>query len=296
MPWIFAALLEPIFHGGANVLDEYFTNKFFKNPVTLIFFSSLINILFLPIIMLVQRPEMPSGTAMFWFAVIGAIDIAYLYPYLKALQVEETSVVTSLFSLEKLFIPALAFIFVQESLTMTQYLGFAIIILSDLALAAHTHGRVRFDRRAFLYMTICSFLIASQLVIYKFTFETERWSTAFVWGTLWTFALTLPAVFFAKQRRAIVAHLQNLRHTGPLFALEEMFTFLGSAGSTYAIALAPVTLVAGISSLQPIAVLLYAVAFKRALPGVFKEKVSRKSIMKKLILFAILIVGVVLVV
>lgn len=239
---------------------------------------------------------MPSGTAMFWFAIIGAIDIAFLYPYFKALQVEETSVVTSLFSLEKLFIPVLAFIFVHETLTGTQYFGFAIIVVATLALVAHTHGRIRFDRRAFLYMALCSFLLASQLVIYKFTFETERWSTAFVWGTLWTFALTLPVIFIAKQRRAIAAHLQNFRHIAPLFALEELFTFFGVAGSTYAVALAPVTLVAGISSLQPIAVLLYAVALKRTLPGVFKEKVSRKSITKKIILFAILVFGVVLVV
>ncbi len=85
MFWIVIAIFGPLFYGLANILDNYFVNKLFKHPAILVFYSSLINLLFLPLIFIFQLPKLPTLDMIPVFVIIGLIEIAYLYPYYKAL-------------------------------------------------------------------------------------------------------------------------------------------------------------------------------------------------------------------
>ena len=124
MYWLLFALLEPILHGLANVIDNHFTNNLFKRTTTLVFFASFTNLLFLPIILILDFPTLITISQIPFFIILGLTGIGYLYPYYKALQNDDTSVVVSLFSLGKVFVPLLAFLLVGEILNTTQYLGF----------------------------------------------------------------------------------------------------------------------------------------------------------------------------
>ncbi len=78
--------------------------------------------------------------------------------------------------------------------------------------------------------------------------------------------------------------------------MEEGFTFAGSAAMTYAISLTAVSLVGAIGAFQPLFVLLYAVLLGKYFPQAFKEDLDGKNIIKKVWLFLLMVVGVVLVV
>ena len=132
MYWIIFALLEPFFHGFANVIDNHFTNNLFKKTTTLVFFASFTNILFLPIIFLLDFPSFITPSQIPFFIILGLTGIGYLYPYYKALQNDDTSIVVSLFSLGKIFVPLLAFLLVGEILAISQYIGFFVVILIAL--------------------------------------------------------------------------------------------------------------------------------------------------------------------
>ena len=173
MFWIFIALLSPLFHGFANILDNYLTNKIFKSVSSLVFLSAFFNFLFLPLIFLIEIPQLPTLEMLPFFILVGLIEVFYLYPYYKALQSEDTSVVSSLFELSKIFIPILAFLFLGEILSIKQYAGIFIIILSSLFLSINRHEKLFKFNKAFFLMAGCSLMLSAEAIIYKHIFNTN---------------------------------------------------------------------------------------------------------------------------
>ncbi len=294
MFWIAIALVAPLLHGFANVLDNYLTGRLFKNFWTLAFFSAAFGVLFLPLVFLFEIPGLPPLRLLPVFLLIGAINVFYLIPYYKALQHEDTSVVISLFSLGRIFTPLLAFVFVREILQPLQYLGFFIIILSAAALSFSPRKKVRWNK-SFFYMLESTFLLALEAVAYKYIFADVGWGTGFFWSTIFTFLITASFLVSSKFRARIGEQFRRAKGAFGILAADELLTFGGSAAAVYAISLAPVTLVSGIESFQPFCVLLYALLLKKYFPALFREKIDGPSAVKKLVLFGALILGVALV-
>jgi drug/metabolite transporter (DMT)-like permease len=294
MYWIIFALFEPFLHGLANVIDNYFTNNLFKKTTTLAFFASFTNILFLPVILLLDFPSLITPSQIPFFIILGLTGIGYLYPYYKALQNDDTSVVVSLFSLGKIFVPLLAFLFVGETLEPLQYLGFFVVILSAALLTLNGKHKFRLNN-SFFWMILCTLIISLEAVIYKYLFNIMSWGTGFTWATLFSFLFVLPLIFIKTTRNSIFSQFRTFKANFKLFAFEEFLTFSGSAASTFAISLTSVTLVSAISSFQPVVVLLYALTLGRFFPKVFKEDLTTKNLIKKIILFVIMVLGVIII-
>lgn len=284
------ALLEPMFHGIANVFDNYFVNKIFRNPIVLIFFSHITDLLFLPLIFVFGLPVIPAMSQIPIFAILGLINVTYIYPYLKALQSDDTSTVSSLFSMSKIFVPVLAFLFIGEILTLNQYIGFAMIIVASSLLTMDFRKKFRLNS-SFVYMLIVSVILSIEAILYKFVLGSVDWVTAFTWSTVFSLLFVMPILLIGKYRKEIRRTTPSFKKGFKLFATEEFVTFVGSVGFVVAMSLAPVTLVKGVSSLQPVFVLLYAILFGKMFPKAFKEKVDGKSLAKKVIFFVIIILG-----
>lgn len=294
MYWIIFALLEPFLHGLANIIDNHFTNNLFKKTTTLIFFASFTNLLFLPIILLLDFPSLITPLEIPFFIALGLTGIGYLYPYYKALQNDDTSIVASLFSLGKIFVPLLAFFLVDEILEPLQYLGFFVVILGAALMTLNGKQKFRLNN-SFFWMTLCTFIISFEVVIYKYIFNLMSWGTGFTWATLFSFLFALPLIFIAKTREDIFSQIKTFKANFRLFALEEFLTFSGSATSTFAISLTSVTLVKAISSFQPVVILLYALVLGRFLPAVFKEDLTIINVIKKVISFIVMALGVIII-
>ncbi len=294
MIWIIVALVSPAFHAVANEFDAYLTNRFFRRPLTIAFYSTLMGILFLPFIFFIELPYLPSPQVIPFLILAGIADVLYLYPYYKALQVDDTSTVAALFSLGKISVPILAFLFVHERLTLTQYLGVALIIISS-ALLTLKHKKRFVLNKSFLYMGMCALILAVESVVYKYVFEQVSWATGFTWSTVASFIVVIAMLVVPSVRKDIVVHAKSFRRHGHLVFAEEFFTFAGSATGTFAIALAPVTIVESIGEIQPFFVLVVALLVYPFYPRMLKEHVDGRSIKKKIALFVLTAVGVFLV-
>jgi drug/metabolite transporter (DMT)-like permease len=295
MFWIFIAFIGPIFHGFANVLDNYLANKLFKNVWTLAFYATLFNILFLPLVLIIEIPGIPTLSIIPFLLIVGVIDILYLFPYYKALQNDDTSIISALFSLGKIFVPFFAFLLVGEKLQLTQYLGFLIIILGSVSLTLNNHRILRLSK-SFFYMLFCSILLALEAVVYKYIFEHVGWSTGFVWATPVSTVLALGFLFIPRIRQDIIRHAKDIKRNIPIFVSMEFLTFGGTVAATYAISLVPVTLKESISAFEPFFPLFYALVLGRFFPHLFREHIDRRSVIKKLLIFGIMIIGIILVV
>lgn len=306
--WILFAFLAPALYAVAEILDEYLSNRGFKNISSLIFFACLLNFLFLPVLFLMQRPVMPPLYLIWPIIGVALTNLLYLYPYYKSLKIEDTSVVSAFFSFGKIIIPVFAFIFVGEILQLREYIGIGIIIFGNIILALHIRKKSIFEvfhltkhkfqlSKAFYLILFASTLLASEGILFKYMFEQGmNWSTA-VGGQLLVsgFLGLVVLLSFSKTRKHIIDDRKKFRQSGGIFFIEELFTFLALAAETYAISIAPVSLVKGIGMAIPIFVLSYTVAVKRFKPKDFHEDTNPSRVIKKIIIFALIIFGLILI-
>jgi len=295
LPALFFAFLAPALFGIANVLDNFLVGRLFKNIPALIFYSELLNLFFIAIVWILSPPDLSSWAMLPFFIATGACDVLYLYPYFKALQTDDTAVVSSLFALGKIFVPILAFFVVGETLTFSQYAGFMLVILSSVFLTLHLKKKQWRIRPAFFYMAIASLLISLEVVLYKYLFTNVSWSTGFIDSTLAAFLLSMLMLFIPPLRQNIIAGYTTFRRRFPLIAFQEFLTISATASFTYATSLLPATVISGVGESQSFMVLLYAVFFAPFFPKVFKEKIDGRSVRKKIVLFALTIIGVLLI-
>lgn len=292
---ILFAFISPMSHALSNIVDNHLSNTLFKNTRTLIFYGNIVAILFLPLVCLVEMPDfLPPLSLIPFFILLALIEIGYLFPYYKALQYDDTSIVTSLFSLGKIFVPLLAFLMVGEVLTLAQYAGFFVIVLSGALLTLQSWA-FRLNR-SFFYMLAVSLILSFEAVLYKYTFESVSWSTSFVWTTLCVFCINFWFLAISTIRKDIQNNISTFRHSLPSMIGNWILDFVGNASSVYVISLIPVTLAKAIGSTQPLFVLVYALILGRFFPSLFKEKIDHQSIVKKIVLFLCIIIGVIIVV
>ena len=224
---------------------------------------------------------------------LAAINVLYMYPYYKALEQGDTSNVVALFSLSQLFVPILAFIFVGEVLAPMQYLGVLLIMVGGIALSLQKGKRIPLNA-AFWWMLLCAFILSFEYILYKIAFASVNWVTGFTWPVLLTFAFSMLLLIPPRARKNIVGNWPIFTKRIGLFGVEEATTFLGIAASTYALTLAPVTLVKAIISTEPAFVLLLALLFSRRFPDFFRERIDYRSVRNKLLLFVVIGAGLLL--
>ena len=60
MEFLLAAFGMPIFAAMAVIIESHLSNRTFKHPATMVFYVSISNALFLPLLLFLGTPTMPS--------------------------------------------------------------------------------------------------------------------------------------------------------------------------------------------------------------------------------------------
>lgn len=286
-------MLSPALHGAANILDSALISRRFKSIPAVVFYALGVTVVWLPLVWLIRPPQLPALALVPFIALVALLDALYQYPYYRALSLDDTSTVSSLFALGKILVPLLAFLMVGEVLTGLQYVGFGMIIFGAAALTFRW-DTLRFNRALF-YMIAAAIIVALEAVLYKHIFTFVDWSTGFTWSVIFGCVFALAMLFSTRWRKDIFGSVGIFKKSWLLFGSEELLTFLGTGAMTYSISLTKVSLVEAIGAIQPFFVLGYAVMMGRIFPEVFKEKVSPIIILKKVLIFSIIGVGVLLI-
>jgi len=294
--WILIALIAPTCYGIACVFDSFLINKNFKNPLTIAFFSSLLNIIFVPFLFLFDKPIIPPITLIPIFILLGIINISYLYPYFRGLQNDDTSTVVAFFGIGRIFIPILAFLIAGEILSLYQYVGIILIILSVLSLSIKRIPKGFIFKKAFIYIICAAFITSFEGVLLKYLFNHGIPVSTAIGGEL-IMSLFLVFLFLLPKslRKDIQTNISTFKKNIHIFFTEELFTFLAFVAEGYAIHIAPVSLVKGITIFTPFFILLYSNLFGKRFPNTFKEEKNIRSNIKKILLFTSLSVGVFLI-
>lgn len=294
--WLIFALASSGLYAIAETFDNFFSNKEFKHPFTLVFYSSLFNLIYVPALFVFSNPGIPPLKTFPIFILLGIVNIGYLYPYYRGLKEDDTSVAISFLAIERVMVPILAFFIVGEILSPYQYLGILIIIISVVILGFH-HIRKRFRfSKGVWYISCAAIFLAFEGVLIKLLFgqgvsvSTVVGGEAFMSLIFGTSVILIPSI-----RKDIIKSFSLFIKISPFFLIEELFTFLGLCTESKAISEAPVSIVKGVTMASPFFLVLYAWIGSIFIPRMFRENLHRKQLIKKMVLFAMLIIGVMLV-
>lgn len=296
MFFVFVAFGAPFLYAIDCIIESFLSNRSFKHQTTMIFYISLMNAVFLPLILFLGMPDFPGWTIFSLYVLLALIDVVYLYPYYTAMKVIDTSIVAALFSLGEIIIPFLSYFFLNERLVFTQYIGFVIVIMASLALSVKGNKIPKLNR-AFYYMFFAALLWAGRVVLGKYVLNNDdNWVNMVVYPNLISGILPFGLLLVRKYRCDIVRNFPPYLSKFKIFVFNEFVCFFALVCSVYGLSgLSPVVSVS-IGASQPIFMLLISFCMLRFLGIKLREKITPKILLKKIFCFILIILGVILVV
>ena len=285
------AFLSPLFYALSVVIESFLSLAVFKKPIVMVFFVSLTNALFVPLVLFLGIPTWPSGESWAIYCLIAMIDICYLYPYYKALKKTDTSIVSSLFSLGKIFVPVLSFMILQERLAFSQYVGFVIIILASAFLNKKNQDKFRLNQ-AFYLMFLSSFLLALRICIVKQVLKVDdNYINVLIYPNLISGLIPFTFLIFRQNRKDIGQRAISYRRRFKFFVVIEFLTFLAVSCSTIALSKLSPVISTAIEATEPLFVLTIAMCVNWAGLYQFRENTG---FWKKFCCFILIVLGIVL--
>lgn len=296
MYFIWIAFLAPIFGGAACIIESKLSNHSFKHQTTMIFYISLMNCVFLPLILLLGRPSVPSDVQMMCYFGLAAIDVIYLYPFYTAMKVIDTSIVAALFALGQITIPLMSYLFLGEVLTLVQYIGFTVIIMASVALSVKGTKIPKLNK-AFYFMLFASLLKAGYYILEKYVLTIDgNWINMVVYPNLISGLMPFAFLLVPVWRKDIFKHFPPYLNKFKMFAINEFLCFLMLAAQVYGMSgLSPVES-ASIGGTEPIFMLVMSYFLLKQFNIKLNEKITHRILMKKVFCFVLITLGVILVV
>lgn len=296
MFYLLVAFFSPVFGALATTIESRLSNNIFKHQTTMIFYISLMSWVFLPLCLIFGAPTIPSQTAMFCYLGLALIDIIYLYPFYTAMKVIDNSIVAALFSLGQITIPIMSFLFLDEILSLEQYIGFTIIIMSSVALSIKG-TRIPKLSKAFYYMVFASLLRAGYIVLEKYALiEDENWINMVIYPSILSGIIPFSFLFVKKWRKDIIKNFPPYYNKFKIFAVNEFICYLELVTEIYGISgLSPVVSSA-IGAMLPMFMLGFCYIGLKKFNIPLNEKITRQQLIKKIFCFVLILLGVVLVV
>ena len=288
-------LLAAFFYAGTNVLDAKLSHASFKHPYHLIVYCTLLNGLFIPFLWAYHSPRLPNLSEWGVLAGISMLEIVALWAYFKAFKGEETSVVSCLLVFATILVPLLSGLLGYEALHPQQWLGFALCLIAALWLTYQTQA-TRTSKQAALWALLASAAYASINVGDDWLVNTLHWSSVYAFGQLLMVGLAVLPLAHPTWRANVLADWPIFKNNFSVFLATEIVYLAGTIAALWAFKIAPVGVVAGLIATKP----FFTLAMLHALPKnnngnwVGDSPNTAQSVAKKLVCFALVVLGVLL--
>lgn len=234
----------------------------------------------------------------FYAMAAGAAQAAMYISYMRALQIEEATRVTSLIFVYPVFVFLGSALLLGEVLSPRHYLGGILLVISALLVSyRQSPGRSIAFSPAIKYLFFFWIFASAYATGIKYLLSfMDEWHL-FIWSSLGTLLAVLPFLINNDIRAEAFGFFKISVNPFLLWAilLEEIFDFLGRLLSIFAFALGPVALVSAVGALQPSIMLVYILALSLFMPGLLEEEVDMRTLSPKVAAGVLVVIGVYLV-
>jgi drug/metabolite transporter (DMT)-like permease len=173
------AFLNPLFYAVTNLLDEKIEKGMGREPQVTTFYTIFTSIVFAVAVGLWFGVRLPPAEYWVYLLPLALINVLYLIPYYKSVELADTSVVVSLFSLNRVFTLFLAYIVLGEYLNWWQGIGFVLVILGCFFLTFD--WKKHHPKKVMYLMGLSTLLISAEGIVLKLFLDTALWYEVFVW-------------------------------------------------------------------------------------------------------------------
>jgi len=281
--WILFALLSPAVYTITNFVDKYLLSKKVKDYNALPIYTASVSFLFGLIWWIISGCPLLPIKDMGIIIATGIITIFSIVVYFKALSVQETSVVILLFQLSPLFTLVLSSLFLKESLTSMQYIGFFAIFVATCLLAL-PQGKKSFGLpQGFWLIILYDAMFAIIGVLLKFSTQESSFSQIISYESFGMgIGGLLIYLFIPRIRNAFLKSRKILfKKALPVIVLNEVMFIIAKSLGYYAFVIGPVVLVSVISNVQVFFGLAFGWILTILFPRSFGEDISKKSLLIK---------------
>ncbi len=296
--WLIVAIVSHSLFGLVAVLDRYLLSGPIKNPKFYTFLVGMLGVVFVLFLIPFGLVEMPQLTTFFVALAAGALRLVALFALFSALRRFEASrVIPAIGGFLPVAILLLTLLFTRETnLGALDILAFVFLVGGSVWVS--TEKRLSLTKASITLSFLTAILFASSFFLSKFVYEVQPFWSGFFWMLLGGLIIALLFLLFAETRKGIDGILHPRKRKKSSYFTMFLFLFNQGMGGlafilqSWAIALVPFGLLAFVSALEGtkyISILIVVWLFSVYFPSIFKEEISRKVLLQKIL--SIVIIG-----
>lgn len=293
MDWLFYALLSPLVFAFVVDFDKYILEKHVSDYRGMPIYGSIVAPFMGAIIWVVSGfPLLEFKDAML-IILTGMLTIWASATYFKALSSDEASKITILFQMTPIFTLLMSFLFLRETISFNQLIGFLLIFFAIVGIS-YDKKKIGFNLSSTFFLILLTDLLwASSYVLFKFVVDTNSFfkvvsyeSLGIGLGGLFLY------IFFPSIRHAF---LKTNKKVGKkvlrfVFFNEGMYVF-GRLLNYFAISLGSVGLVTVVGGTQVFFAILLGWILTLISPKIFKEGITKEDLSKKFVMASLVLSG-----
>src|SRR5574341_228526 len=284
--WIIYALLYPALLAVINVVDKFLLAKRIRDYWSLLL---VIGFVALPAGILITLFSSWSNVSKMQIAlgmVSGVlITISYVV-YFYVLSFEEVSRVIYIWYATPVLVALFAALILNENLPWWKYVAIIIAAGGAVLIGMERFAKIPVMRRGFWFIILmCVFSGIVSIIAKYLLYNLSIWNVI----ALELLGVSLLILFvFSKRARSHVRHTIKSLH---LIVFSEYFTYIAWLIWAAAVALANVSLVSAMGSVQPLYVLVLMLMLSTFKPHILKEVFTRKTFLIKAVAILMIVVG-----
>jgi uncharacterized membrane protein len=291
MSWVFLALFAPFLSALANIVDKFLLGKRMVNCFALLPVAGFFALLFgVGSFLFVSFDGVPISKLAIAFG-LGLVGSFLYMLYYFVLSSEEVSRVISIWYVQPVFVLLFALLFLGEMFPLFKIGGILFCVGGAIALGIDKLPKGFAFRKGFWWLMLNCVISALVSVGLKFSLEGVGYWQIFSAQSFGLFVGLSSTIFMPSVRKHLGHVLKNVHILG----VSEVLAFTAKLVLLAAFALAPVSLVSALSSVQPLFVLGLSLFLSIFIPSILKEDWSRSVVLKKSVSVAAIFVGAVIV-
>jgi len=290
MLWLFYALISRICYAICNLLDAHFATGEIRNPYSRIFLFNIYLLILLVVAYFALDISAPPDHLIPWIIACGATFFLYVIPYLKALQISDTSTVVSLFTVSRVVVPFFAYFFIGEVLSLHEIIGF-LVVLSGALWHAYEPKRAKINAELIFLMTLCGVLIAAYSTFSKPVFSEIHWIDGLFYIYLVSILVSFTLLLVPALRPELIGTVKHFPKYILPYSPIVIFSVLANTAHFFAIALTKVTYAIMVGQFQAFFVLILSVIATKLGFIRLQEDLSPIAVRQKISGFLIMATG-----
>ena len=294
MDWIIFAFITPAIYTISNYVDKYNLERQIKDYSIIPVYSSITGLIIGTIFWCVNSfPTLNSNST---FLVLGSgilTTFAGVF-YFKAISTEEVSKIIFFFQLQPIMLLILARIILHEDITLNQIIGFLIVFLAVFCVSVKINKDTFKLTSGLIYIVIADFLAVIGTIMIKAATNINSFPKILSYES-WGIALggLILVIFLPDIRSSFIKSTKELKKSAiAIVFISGIIFVIGKITGYYAFSLGPVALVSVIISTQVFYGIIYGLFLTLLFPSIFKEDISKQSLINKFIFMIILLIGI----